>query len=330
MIEKRTYDANDFARYYSGKMLPKEMHELEKAALEDPMLEDALEGYQYAKYPIEETKALQSKILEKISEKKLGFPFWKIAAAVILFLGAAFWFVESNLKEEPQLAGRGPVQEEQAPAAVFHNDTTADVPLVATAPPSQNDVPQSARARTLPEMADRIEETKLRTDTPQVAVMAQIADSLSNDMLAQVGPPEDTVVPVAPMATFLRENAPAAPAAKRRALFRNIDTATEFRKLLELPDSEHFAIDNPLPEPEGGWKNFDRYLAENKSKRKQKGRVTLEFTISLTGHPTNIVVVRSTCGACERAAIVLVRDGPKWKNSPDGKGEVTILFDETR
>ena len=38
------YTAKDFERYHNGGMTAAEMHQLEKAALNDPMLADALDG----------------------------------------------------------------------------------------------------------------------------------------------------------------------------------------------------------------------------------------------------------------------------------------------
>ena len=40
------FTAGDFERYHNGSMSPLEMHQLEKAAMEDPFLADALEGYE--------------------------------------------------------------------------------------------------------------------------------------------------------------------------------------------------------------------------------------------------------------------------------------------
>ncbi len=41
-----TYSASDIQRYLKGEMSAREMHDLEKAALEDPFLADALEGFE--------------------------------------------------------------------------------------------------------------------------------------------------------------------------------------------------------------------------------------------------------------------------------------------
>ena len=46
-IEKniKTFTASDIQKYHNGLLSAKEMHEMEKAALDDPFLADALEGY---------------------------------------------------------------------------------------------------------------------------------------------------------------------------------------------------------------------------------------------------------------------------------------------
>src|SRR5690242_12141025 len=43
-----TYSLADIQRYLQGGMNAREMHDLERAALEDPFLADALEGYREA------------------------------------------------------------------------------------------------------------------------------------------------------------------------------------------------------------------------------------------------------------------------------------------
>jgi hypothetical protein len=41
----KNYTAADIEKYHRGLLSPAEMNELEKAALDDPFLADALEGY---------------------------------------------------------------------------------------------------------------------------------------------------------------------------------------------------------------------------------------------------------------------------------------------
>lgn len=90
------YTAGDIERYLSGRMSAIEMHALEKAALDDPFLAEAMEGYETMKETDWKTSlvALQEEMTQKgavakvIPLHKSKNKWWKAAAAVLL-LGAA-------------------------------------------------------------------------------------------------------------------------------------------------------------------------------------------------------------------------------------------------
>ena len=44
--ENIVYTAGDIEQYLAGNLLPMQMHAMEKAALDDPFLAEAMEGYQ--------------------------------------------------------------------------------------------------------------------------------------------------------------------------------------------------------------------------------------------------------------------------------------------
>ena len=44
----KNFTADDIEKYHKGVLSAKEMHDLEKAAMDDPFLADALEGYAVA------------------------------------------------------------------------------------------------------------------------------------------------------------------------------------------------------------------------------------------------------------------------------------------
>ncbi len=96
----REYSAGDFERYYSGKMPEMEMHALEKAALQDPFLADALEGYQYTQTPYEDVEDLKKRLSADKKKGRLFFlqnPAWfKVAAFIILFAGAGYFIYLFN------------------------------------------------------------------------------------------------------------------------------------------------------------------------------------------------------------------------------------------
>jgi outer membrane biosynthesis protein TonB len=87
------------------------------------------------------------------------------------------------------------------------------------------------------------------------------------------------------------------------------------------------------PEPADGWVNYDIYLANNLKepemlKEKEpgmRGEVELSFEVNKLGEPVNITVKKSLCEACDKEAIRLVREGPKWKRKAK-KGKVTVMI----
>ncbi len=97
-----TWSAEDIRRYWNGQLSPEEMHAMEKAALDDPFLADAMEGYGEAvkEKGNSEVLAQLSKLHEQVqaqSEKKKGaapvrsFRWWQVAAAAIVLVVAGLW-----------------------------------------------------------------------------------------------------------------------------------------------------------------------------------------------------------------------------------------------
>lgn len=89
------------------------------------------------------------------------------------------------------------------------------------------------------------------------------------------------------------------------------------------------------PEPADGWSNYDIYLANNlktpeifKDKVSDvKGEVELSFEVDKNGNPYNITVKKSLCESCDKEAIRLIKEGPKWKRkAKKGKATVKIAF----
>ena len=89
------------------------------------------------------------------------------------------------------------------------------------------------------------------------------------------------------------------------------------------------------PEPADGWSNYDLYLVNNlkspedfKDKQPEaKGEVELSFEVDKSGTPFNITVKKSLCESCDKEAIRLVKEGPKWKRKVrKGKATVKVTF----
>lgn len=109
MLEDNThinYSAGDIEKYHRGEMPAADMHAMEKAALDDPFLADAIDGYQArGTAPVLDDiddlkKRLTARIAEKQTAPVIKFSWWKVAAVVFLFAGAGLFYItiNSNLK----------------------------------------------------------------------------------------------------------------------------------------------------------------------------------------------------------------------------------------
>lgn len=113
----KTFTALDIEKYQQGLLSPKERHDLEKAALDDPFLADALEGYHSTPVNISaDLTELKNRLTEKTEEKKVipldttagkrAFPWLRVAAMIIAVAGAGLLVYQFafNKKEDTNIA----------------------------------------------------------------------------------------------------------------------------------------------------------------------------------------------------------------------------------
>lgn len=99
------YTAADIEKYWKGQLSAAEQHAMEKAALDDPFLADAMEGYEEKAIQTTTTistdiaeleKRLAQKIVEKKDSKVIPFAWWKVAAAIIVMAAAGWLYTSLN------------------------------------------------------------------------------------------------------------------------------------------------------------------------------------------------------------------------------------------
>ncbi len=118
MNNEKIYTAADFASYYAGNMPAQDMHALEKAALEDPFLSDALDGYAYANTAVADTVSLNEKlaIKEKAEAKVLSFSsnktWLRAAASIAIVFGLGYLFYSVNKKDDLQPLAKNELKQE--------------------------------------------------------------------------------------------------------------------------------------------------------------------------------------------------------------------------
>jgi len=83
-----------------------------------------------------------------------------------------------------------------------------------------------------------------------------------------------------------------------------------------------------LATPEGGRKAFKQYLEKNLHypeqalKNEVEGKVTIQFSIGMTGQLTDFRVIKGIGFGCDEEVIRLIKAGPKWH--PTKKNEEPI------
>lgn len=106
------YSLEDIEKYLKGKMSAAEMHELEKAALQDPFLSDAIEGYRETSMDTAHLhlQEIKQELLQDKEEAKIvalssfrSLKWWRIAAAILLIatVSTVTWqLTRNNTKQE--------------------------------------------------------------------------------------------------------------------------------------------------------------------------------------------------------------------------------------
>jgi len=111
------YSAADIRRYVQGKMSAQDMHAIEKAALDDPFLADAIEGMQQALQDHDETlvtgqlQELQQQLTERTAametskkSRVIAIRWWQVAAAAAVLVIGSIWLYTLNSDSENKSA----------------------------------------------------------------------------------------------------------------------------------------------------------------------------------------------------------------------------------
>lgn len=301
---------HDIERYLRGELSPAEMHALEKEALNDPFLAEALEGVEHAGadnflYDLHEiNRSMYDKLKRSPRKNHKSIRIWgwtSSVAATLLILIVAGFFAVHYLREQRE-------REQAAAIPPFEFPTSTDtltvvMPGIALAETTE----QPARAHYGTRPSVRQEVRSEPEQTPSAAIAAS--------------PPQET-----------------ADIVSREA---EVEEAIEARKVAASPNPEGNAIPeedsvtlsevvvvgaaakktsgDKSPEPIGGKASFNNYLAksvrypEQAARDKVEGKVTVRFAVEPDGELTDFQIVKGIGSGCEEELIRAIRQGPKWQ-----------------
>ena len=194
MTEKnKTYTAADFAHYHAGTMPEGEMYALEKAALEDLFLADALEGYAYTPAAENDIAALTQRLNEKRKKKNVFLlssftnkGWLRIAAIFIVMAGAGYILYNANKLNKQSVLAQNEIPpavvEKEKNAEVFKADTTAL--SNSTVSDKQQQATKKDKIILPPAAANPSKEKPFSLIKPEAATVPVAANKTLNDLYA--------------------------------------------------------------------------------------------------------------------------------------------------
>ena len=294
-------DSLTIQQYLEGKLDPEVMHQLEKQALDDPFLWDALEGYSTNKDAAADLSILQRQLHERIvhlqENKKVFDLSWQrlsvAAAAAVMFVSAGILFWMNSHKPGEQRASNKHVE-----VSVIDRDSvnavisSKDEPVIASL---KKDEPALDKSPT----AGYNKETSQKREA---GISPKSEDQVSLQQGAAAGAVADASAMAAPPAPATRQ----AKAAK---------TGSDNSVLNEV-------VIASVAQPKPGWEAYREYINLNtkafKNEAALKGSVLLSFAIDSNGKLSNFKILRGLNEAYNQEAIRIVKEGPEWVPATNG------------
>lgn len=279
-------------RYIQGTRKGRDINYLEREAMRDPFLADALEGYDRVKGEHQEQiNAMKMQITQQTRSKNNQLLYWGGAAAILLIIAVGIYFLQNKL---PNL---------------YNNLYTKFIKIK----PDTN----SATIDTVSQEKTAV----LQPDPILITNSPQIPDSLQkSDYRFKI---QDTI-PY--FAAFPNDIAKSSADSLYDSLL--IKEAVD-KKTDENPLPPETTVKNAKPAV--GYREYENYLKSQMIRPVEsdcenvKGKVTLTFSINGNGRPYDISVLKSLCPSADAEAIRLLKEGPGWI-SGDTDAQVEVRF----
>ena len=283
-------------QYLEGSLNAKLMHQIEKKALEDPFLSDALDGYAQSPGSSLGLSILQRQLQERIvhlqENKKVFQLTWQrlsiAAAAAVLFIsaGVLFWMNSQNINSQSALNSKQTEVQLTPADSLTTSDSKANAEIK---------VPES-------------QSSDLNTQSEPLIVSAK-----PDRIKSKAGITEQVLTTQDP----------------------SISRMSKTMKSAQYPDSNSFsqvvvsdisASKSDMPEPVEGWLKYKISIAERvkiaRADITANGIIKLDFTVDPQGRLNNFRILNGLTKEANDLAIKIIQNGPPWKPSASGKPQV--------
>jgi outer membrane biosynthesis protein TonB len=344
----RPYSADEIRSYLSGNMSAADMHALEKAALSDPMLADAIEGYQQADGQLAQKQLdeLKRQITRKSGDsratvwKTRKYMQWAAMLALIAMTLATGYLLLKGPGNQP---GEKSIAENRLPENTIVADNSTQSKDSTLNKELTQPITESTAANKTADNTQKTITAAVETSTTESKKaeqqLPQVAEGERNKLAAN----EPTVVSATESsAAELPVNQATAPESDVSQLEKKEMQEAESTVKLKRPAQDKISTvtttkaisgEDPVPEtasPSIGWNAYKQYLSSSISlpqevRTKYQGRtVKLGFTVGRNGKPTDIRVLESVAPQCDAEAIRLLKSGSGWVPGSKEKGRAVI------
>lgn len=349
----KNFTAADIEKYHKNLLSPAERHDMEKAALEDSFLADALEGYAINDVNISgDIAELKERLSEKIDSSKVipfipknqsAFSWWRVAAIIVLVAGAGFLAYQFAFNKKPNEIAVNKTSVQQ-PKMADSSQTFADSEKSVT---EETKIDQfhtlsdnNKNATTIHEASipmtsrKKVDSSTNRSNSNNPSGISPSKDLIAGQEQKNEEAKNDLMVksdePIKIQEALVSKKLPE----KDYGLAEKKDNKYKDSQILNGKASETskpviLKTQSIQPEPAEGWSKYESYLADSirLPESRIKGIVELSFEISKDGAPINFKIEKSLCADCDKEAIRLVREGPKWKPATrNNRASVTVSF----
>jgi hypothetical protein len=262
-------------RYIQGIRKGTEINRLERKAMEDPFLAEAMEGYDKIREEHEvRIKRMQSKVSAQTRSSNSALHHWSIAATILLIIGIAgggyfLW----NRFNEPE-------------TVLVAESTTKPSDTIALENLEEQVITDSLLVEYEPQdysyaYDKQIETTIIQAEKPANEQEIQMPPAINLAELTEAPPSREV-------------------SAEKKTL--NVDTISIPQPVTGFKAYNEYLKKNLIRPTDEECKNIT-------------GIVTLTFSIDKNGRPYNIHIVKSLCPLADWEAMRLVKEGANWTTS---------------
>lgn len=334
------FSAADMEKYWQGLLPPAAMYALEKAALDDPFLADALEGYRHLASTADNSSAgdltlLKDRMTKRISNsQKKRFNWWRPAAAAILILGTSLigYLLVQRSTPASQDQVSAPVQQPDSvsslvkiippakdSALVLPNDVAIATPKVLPVLPAAAPAPATASGA-IEESTEKADSSRQTPPTAVAAAENRIPEQVSENAAAKAATPDTGLVARSDSKKeeALNEVVASGYSAKKKPAAARKETQVK-----------NLSVEVQNAVPVKGWNDYNQYLKEQAqipdSLQGLHGQVVLMLTVKSNGKISDIAVEQSLHPVLDEEAQRLVKEGPSWKILKGRKASVYVI-----